>query len=123
MSRILIAEDEPLVADFVARALAAEGYATAHAADGDQALTMARSGQSDLMLLDLGLPGRDGHQVLAELRRQGSGLPVIVVSASGSRAEIATALRGGADDYLSKPFQLADLIARVRRLRPRSAPA
>ncbi|MGO9295461.1 MAG: response regulator transcription factor [Streptosporangiaceae bacterium] len=124
MSRILIAEDEPHIVRFLARGLQSEGHVTAHAADGIAALQKARSGQFDLMLLDLGLPGRDGAQVLAQLRRERSPLPIIVLTARSQPADIVAGLDGGADDYMSKPFRLAELLARVRlRLRPAHAAA
>ena len=81
MSRILIAEDEPHIVRFLVKGLQAQGYATAHTADGNQVLLMARTGQFDLLLLDLGLPGRDGLDVLAELRAEQARLPVIVITA------------------------------------------
>jgi DNA-binding response OmpR family regulator len=119
MNRILIAENEPLVVRFLARSLQSAGYITSHAADGDLVLEMAGSGLFDLMLLDLGLPGRDGLDVLAELRRERSRLPVIVLSARNSPMETVAALDAGADDYISKPYEFVELLARVRaRLRP-----
>jgi len=121
VNRILIAQGDPLIVRFLARGLQSAGYVTAQAADGDLALEMARSGLFDLMLLDLGLPGRAGLEVLAELRRQHSRLPVIVLSSQNSPAEIA-ALDGGADDFVSKPYQFAELPARVRA-RLRRSPA
>jgi two-component system, OmpR family, copper resistance phosphate regulon response regulator CusR len=122
MTRILIAEDEPRITRFLAKGLQAEGYATTAAADGDDALYLARSGEFDLMLLDLGLPKQDGLRVLGEIRRGRVKLPVIVVTARGSADDIVTGLDSGADDYLAKPFRLAELLARVRaRLRPSPA--
>ena len=122
MTRILIAEDEPRITRFLTKGLQAEGYATTAAADGDDALYLARSGEFDLMLLDLGLPKQDGLRVLEEIRRGRVKLPVIVVTARGSADDIVTGLDSGADDYLAKPFRLAELLARVRaRLRPSPA--
>jgi DNA-binding response OmpR family regulator len=122
MTRILIAEDEPHIVRFLVKGLQAEGYATTAAEDGDEALRLARSGAFDLMLLDLGLPRRDGLRVLGEMRRARVSMPVIVVTARGSSEDIVTGLDSGADDYLSKPFRLAELLARVRaRLRPATA--
>jgi len=119
MSRILIAEDEPHIVRFLVKGLQAQGYATAHTADGNQVLLMARTGQFDLLLLDLGLPGRDGLDVLAELRAERARLPVIVLTARSGPDDIVAGLDGGADDYMGKPFRLAELLARVRlRLRP-----
>jgi len=122
MNRILIAEDEPRIVRFLTRGLQSEGYATSVAGDGHMALEKARSGEFDLMLLDLGLPGRDGTDVLAQLRRERSRLPIIVLTARNSPADIVAGLDSGADDYMSKPFRLAELLARVRaRLRPERA--
>ena len=119
MNRILIAEDEPHIVRFLAKGLQAQGYATAAAGDGNLALAMARSGQFDLMLLDVGLPGRDGLDVLAQLRRERVPLPVILLTARSAPQDVVTGLDSGADDYMSKPFRLAELLARVRlRLRP-----
>ncbi len=119
MTRILIAEDEPHIVRFLVKGLRAQGYATTAAADGDEALRLARSGAFDLMLLDLGLPKLDGLRVLGEMRHAKVPMPVIVVTARGSSQDIVTGLDSGADDYLSKPFRLAELLARVRaRLRP-----
>jgi DNA-binding response OmpR family regulator len=124
MNRILIAGGGPLVVRFLAKGLQAAGYVTAQAADGDLALEMGQSGLFDLVLLDLGLPGRDGLEVLAELRRQRGRLPIIALSAGNSPAQIVAALESGADDFMSKPYQFAELLARVRaRLRPRPAHA
>jgi two-component system, OmpR family, response regulator len=123
MNRILIAEDEPHIVRFLVKGLQAQGYATASAADGNQALLMARTGQFDLLLLDLGLPGRDGLDVLAQLRSERAQLPVIVLTARNGPDDIVAGLDGGADDYMSKPFRLAELLARVRlRLRPSHSP-
>jgi two-component system, OmpR family, copper resistance phosphate regulon response regulator CusR len=119
MSRILIAEDEPNIVRFLVRGLQAQGYATTAAADGEAALYLAETGEFDLMLLDLGLPRLDGLGVLAELRRSKIRLPVIVLTARSTPGDIVAGLDGGADDYMSKPFRLAELLARVRaRLRP-----
>ena len=119
MSRILVAEDEPRIVRFLAKGLQAEGHTTASAADGNEALHLALTGEFDLMLLDLGLPGRDGLDVLAEVRRRSLRLPVIVLTARSSTDDVVTGLDTGASDYVSKPFRLAELLARVRRqLRP-----
>jgi len=119
MSRILIAEDEPNIVRFLVRGLQAQGYATTAAADGEVALQLAETGEFDLLLLDLGLPRLDGLGVLAELRRRRVPLPVIVLTARSAPGDIVAGLDGGADDYMGKPFRLAELLARVRaRLRP-----
>jgi DNA-binding response OmpR family regulator len=122
MNRILIAEDEPGIVRFLEKGLRAEGYVTASASEGDLALQLAQTGEFDLMLLDLGLPGRDGFAILTELRRRRARLPVIVLTARNATDDIVAGLDGGADDYMSKPFRLAELLARVR-LRLRAEPA
>ncbi len=122
MSRILIAEDEPRIVRFLDRGLSAAGYTTHAVDDGNQALALALTGEFDMLLLDLGLPGRDGFAVLTELRARRSLLPVIVLTARSESADIVAGLDRGADDYVSKPFRLAELLARIRlRLRPEHA--
>lgn len=118
MARILIVEDEERIASFVAKGLRADGHQTTVAGDGDSGLDHAMSGQFDLAILDIGLPVKDGFTVLDELRSQGSRMPVIVLTARDSVTDTVTALEGGADDYMPKPFRFAELQARVRlRLR------
>jgi DNA-binding response OmpR family regulator len=118
VSRILIAEDEPGLASFLQKGLRASGFATFVAGDGVMATTMARDGKFDLLILDLGLPDRDGSLVLRDLRAEGQRLPVIVLTARDDISDKVTALEGGADDYLTKPFLFEELLARVRvRLR------
>jgi len=122
VSRILIAEDEPRIVRFLDRGLSAAGYTTHAVDDGNQALALALTGEFDMLLLDLGLPGRDGFAVLTELRARRSLLPVIVLTARSESADIVAGLDRGADDYVSKPFRLAELLARIRlRLRPEHA--
>ncbi|HEX6931454.1 MAG TPA: response regulator transcription factor [Streptosporangiaceae bacterium] len=119
MSRILIAEDEPRIVRFLVKGLQAEGHVTACATDGNEALHLALSGDFDLLLLDLGLPGKDGLGVLAEVRRRNVRLPVIVLTARTATEDVVTGLDSGANDYVRKPFRLAELMARVRlQLRP-----
>ena len=115
MSRILIAEDEARLAAFLEKGLKANGYATTTVADGVAAAALAAGGEFDLLILDLGLPGRDGMDVLRELRATGHRLPVLILSA---RDDTVTGLDLGADDYMTKPFRFDELLARVRaRLR------
>lgn len=122
MSHILIAEDESRITAFLEKGLRAKGYTTTTVTDGDQAYRHAGSGLYDLLILDLGLPVRDGMSVLRTLRDDGSRLPVIILTARDTTADTVTGLQGGADDYLRKPFAFDELVARVQ-LRLRSAGA
>ena len=118
MARILIVEDEQRIASFLSKGLRADGHLTTTSADGHDGLDRALSGDFDLVVLDIGLPGIDGFEVLDQLRSQGSTVPVIVLTARDSVGDTVSALEGGADDYMPKPFRFAELLARVRlRLR------
>lgn len=118
MAHILIVEDEQRIAAFVSKGLRADGHLTTSVADGRDGLEHALSGAFDLVVLDIGLPGIDGFEVLDQLRSQGSQVPVIVLTARDSVGDTVSALEGGADDYMPKPFRFAELLARVRlRLR------
>jgi DNA-binding response OmpR family regulator len=118
VARILIVEDEQRIASFVSKGLRADGHLPTAVADGHEGLDQALSGAFDLVILDIGLPGIDGFEVLDRLRSQGSTVPVIVLTARDSVGDTVSALEGGADDYMPKPFRFAELLARVRlRLR------
>ena len=125
MSRILIAEDEARIASFLEKGLRANGFATDVAFDGEAVLSLALTGRFDLVILDLGLPGMDGLEVLRQLRAAGRDVPVVVLTARDSVRDTVAGLEGGADDYIAKPFRFEELLARVRvRLRgERSAEA
>ncbi|MBD2099308.1 response regulator transcription factor [Leptolyngbya sp. FACHB-261] len=123
MNRILIAEDEPRIATFLAKALKAQGFTTTIAKDGPEAAQLANSEDFDLLILDLGLPGQDGLTVLEELRGRGDRLPVIILTARDGVDDTVTGLEGGANDYVTKPFIFEELLARVRaRLRDSRLP-
>jgi DNA-binding response OmpR family regulator len=123
VSRILIAEDEVRIAAFLEKGLRSHGFSTDVAVDGEDAVRRAGSGQFDLLILDLGLPNMDGFEVLSTLKRAGSRLPVLILTARGGVRDTVHGLESGADDYLTKPFRFDELLARVRvRLRGERAP-
>ena len=122
MNNILIAEDEGRISLFIEKGLRAAGYSTTVVADGDGALEMATAGRHDLVLLDVGLRGIDGFQVLRRIRSQNQQLPVIMLTARTSVEDTVAGLEGGANDYMPKPFRFDELLARVR-LRLRDATA
>src|SRR5690606_19428239 len=105
MSRILIAEDNPRISSFVEKGLRANGFTTTVVADGIAAVDYATTGEFDLMILDLGLPGRDGFSVLAGIRSVGVTTPVIILTARDSVGDTVAGLENGADDYMTKPFR------------------
>lgn len=114
MNRILIAEDEARIASFVAKGLRASGFTPTIVGDGVSAFDYAMSGEFDLLILDIGLPGLGGFSVLRQLRDSGSRLPVIILTARDSVTDTVAGLEGGADDYMAKPFRFEELLARVR---------
>jgi DNA-binding response OmpR family regulator len=123
MSRILIAEDEPRLSGFLEKGLRANGFVTTVAADGAAAALMARDSDFDLLILDVGLPGKDGFEALREVRHTGQKLPVIMLTVRRDVADKVAGLQGGADDYMTKPFGFEELLARVHaRLRHRPGP-
>ncbi len=117
MARILIAEDDSLVAAFVEKGLRASGYSTFLVDDGEQAQHLAFTDEFDLLILDMGLPGREGFHVLQELRARGNKIPILVLTGRSER-DVVMCLEAGADDYMQKPFHFDELLARVKtRLR------
>ncbi|HEY6634483.1 MAG TPA: response regulator transcription factor [Acidimicrobiia bacterium] len=118
MNRILIVEDEPGIASFLQKGLRAEGFSTMVAEDGVTAAAIARDDAFDLVILDLGLPGKTGQEVLREMRSRGERMPVVILTARNSEQDTVAGFEGGADDYVTKPFSFQELLARVRaRLR------
>jgi two-component system OmpR family response regulator len=119
--RILVVEDEPAIAASVSTALAASGYQTRLAADGEEAWFLGDTEDFDLVVLDLGLPKMDGLTVLKRWRAAGRQMPVLILTARGAWPERVEGIDAGADDYLAKPFQIEELMARVRALIRRAA--
>jgi two-component system, OmpR family, copper resistance phosphate regulon response regulator CusR len=114
MNRILIVEDESRISAFIEKGLQKNGFDTAIATDGEQALRMAESNSFDMLLLDLGLPIKDGWTVLQELRDRGTQIPIIIVSARDDIEGERAGLQNGATDYVTKPFRFQDLLQSVR---------
>ena len=123
MNRILIVEDEGRITSFLEKGLKANGFVTAVASDARDGLAQARTGGFELVILDLGLPDRDGMEVLRDLRETDTRTPVIILTARDGVADTVSGLESGADDYVPKPFRFEELLARVRlRLRDQRAP-
>ncbi|MBI3637728.1 MAG: response regulator transcription factor [Candidatus Rokubacteria bacterium] len=122
MALILIADDEPEIVRGLEDNLRFEGYRTAAAADGEEALRLALEQAPDLVLLDVMMPKMSGWDVCRELRRRGREVPVIMLTARGEEADRVRGLELGADDYVTKPFALRELLARVRAVLRRPAP-
>ena len=114
--RALIVEDDATIAEFVARGLREAGFAVDLAADGEEGLAQALHGQHDVAVVDLMLPKRDGLMLIDELRRRGRNTPVLILSARRSVDDRVRGLQAGGDDYLTKPFAFAELLARVQAL-------
>jgi two-component system response regulator RegX3 len=112
--RILVVEDEPAISDAVAYALREAGYDVEAVGDGETALAQARGRRYDLMVLDLLLPGLPGLEVCEQLRAEQSDLPIVMLTARDAEAERVEGLDTGADDYVTKPFSVAELVSRVR---------
>lgn len=124
MARILVVEDNPDLAYGLRNNLEIDGYEVAVAHDGHSALALAESYAPDLILLDLGIPDPDGFRVLRTLRESGSDVPIMILSAAGEESNKVRGLRIGADDFVTKPFSILELLARVEALlrRKRAVP-
>ncbi|GLJ79417.1 response regulator transcription factor [Microbacterium imperiale] len=124
MRRILLVDDEPHIISLLERALRSEGLEPVAAEDGETALEILADEQIDLVVLDVGLPGIDGFDVLRQIRENGSAIPVVMLTARSGTSDTVEALDAGASDYVPKPFVVAELLARIRsRLRESTAPA
>ncbi|HKV39381.1 MAG TPA: response regulator [Blastocatellia bacterium] len=121
--RVLLVEDEPRMAGVIARGLREQSYAVDIASDGEDALYQSSISEHDLIILDVMLPVKDGLEVCRELRRQGNSTPVLMLTAKDSVDDRVVGLDSGADDYLSKPFEFKELLARMRALSRRSREA
>lgn len=120
-ARILVVEDNPELVSLLERVLTEHGYEVHAAVDGETGLARAIRDAPDLVVIDIGLPGRDGLEVTQELRRRGATAPVLMLTARSSVADRVSGLDAGADDYLPKPFDPDELVARVRALLRRSS--
>jgi len=123
MNRVLAVEDEPRFASFLAKGLRASGFTPTVVDDGDRASMIARDDDFDLVLLDVGLPKKDGFAVLADIRRRGERLPVIMLTMRNDLVDKVHGLTHGADDYITKPFEFEELLARIHARLQRQAGA
>jgi DNA-binding response OmpR family regulator len=122
MTAVLLAEDDVSISEPLARALRREGYEVEVKSEGTAVLQRVLSGGIDLVVLDLGLPTMDGLEVCRRMRAEGRSVPVLVLTARAEEVDLVVGLDAGADDYVTKPFRLAELLARVRALLRRGAP-
>ncbi|MGH3431714.1 MAG: response regulator transcription factor, partial [Thermocrispum sp.] len=119
---VLLAEDDPAIAEPLSRALHREGYVVEVVTDGPSVLEATQRRAVSLIVLDLGLPKMDGLEVCRRLRSRGADLPVLMLTARTDEVDFVVGLDAGADDYVAKPFRLAELLARIRALLRRQAP-
>jgi DNA-binding response OmpR family regulator len=122
-ARVLLVEDEPALTRGLSDTLRAQGFEVTVAADGAQGLDAATRGAADLILLDVMLPKVNGYEICRAVRAQGLDVPILMLSAKGQEADIVLGLNLGADDYITKPFRVAELIARMRAFLRRRGPA
>jgi two-component system alkaline phosphatase synthesis response regulator PhoP len=123
MNNILLVEDEPGLVLTLTDRLRREGFEVTGASDGHAALELWRQRHFDLVLLDIMLPGQDGFEICARLRRSDTRTPILMLTARGAVADRVRGLRLGADDYVQKPFEMSELLARIQALLRRAAPA
>jgi len=119
--RVLSVEDDDRIADFLRRALTAEGHSCVRASNSDEAFTLVKNGDFDILLLDLMLPGMSGLEICQELRMRNITTPIIMLTAMDSTEDIVLGLRMGADDYMTKPFDIDELLARMETVCRRNA--
>jgi len=122
MTAVLLAEDDVSISEPLARALRREGYEVEVKSEGAAVLQRVLRGGVDLVVLDLGLPTMDGLEVCRRMRAEGRSVPVLVLTARAEEVDLVVGLDAGADDYVTKPFRLAELLARVRALLRRGSP-
>src|SRR5688500_7209220 len=120
MTKVLVIEDNANLAFGLTRSLESEGYEVQSAEDGLRGFELARTTNPDLIVLDLMLPGMDGYTILKKLRAEGKDVPVLILTARGEEADKVFGFRLGADDYVTKPFSLSELLARVQAILRRS---
>lgn len=113
-SKILLAEDSSRIASFILKGLTANGFSVVHVSDGAKVIPELIDNNFQLLILDLGLPNRDGLSILEELRGTGNNIPVLVLTARDSTETTVASFKGGADDFMSKPFSFEELLARVQ---------
>jgi two-component system OmpR family response regulator len=114
--RVLLIEDDTKIASFIVKGLKAEGFAVDHALDGETGLHLAMTEPYDVAVVDIMLPGKNGFEIVAALRREKRALPVIILSARGATEDKVKGLQMGSDDYLTKPFAFSELLARIQAL-------
>lgn len=122
-ARVLLVEDEPALARGLSDALRAQGFRVTVAADGAQGLDAATGGATDLILLDIMLPKVNGYEICRAVRAHGLDVPILMLSAKGQEADVVLGLNLGADDYITKPFRVGELVARMRASLRRRGPA